>query len=154
MFETPLDALPVWVGLTTVSLLALGVAAQFPTTAPPDAVGVADAIDAVAVGDYPTTAEIPSSATRVHLGPDRVRLENDGGRSAATLATGVVPARESRLQRVLHGADPDRVFDSPAAFETTLASARTTTPEWQETDGTLVVRRLTWGGVNVTLVGD
>jgi len=154
MFETPVDALHVWVGLALASVAALGVAVQLPTERPPDASGVADTVDAVATGEYPATGAYRSRADRVRLGDRRVWLRNDGGRTAATFVTGVVPARSERLQRVLHGADPRRVYDTREAFTAALREARRTEGEWRETDGRIVVRRLTWGDTDVTLVGD
>lgn len=154
MFETPVDALYVWVGLALASLAALGLAIQVPTTAPPDAAGLADTVDATAASDYPATAAFPSTAEEARIGPDRVALRNDGGRAAATLVADAVPARDGRLERVLHGTSPRRVFDSRAAFEAAIADARRAEPRWQPTDGTVVVRRLSWGDLDVTLVGD
>jgi len=153
MFETPADALYVWVGLSLVSLAAVGVAVQLPTAAPPDAVGLAETVDAVAESDYPATAEYPSRADRVRIGTDRVWLRNDGGRTAATLVADAVPARTDRLRRVLHGADPEQEYESRAAFETALREAREADAEWRRTDGTVVVRRLYWGDRGVILVG-
>lgn len=154
MFETPVDALYVWVGLALVGLVALGVALALPAAAPPDAVGLADTVDAAAGSEYPATARFRTTAEAARIGPDRVGLRNEGGRTAATLVADAVPARDGRLARVLHGADPRRVFDSRATFEAAIADARGAEPRWHETDGTFVVRRLSWGGLDVTLVGD
>ena len=153
MFETPADALYVWVGLSLASLAAVGVAVQLPTTAPPDAAGLADTVDAVAASDHPATAEYHTRADRVRVGTDRVWLRNDGGRTAATLVGDAVPARTDRLRDVLHGADPERLYESRAAFETALREAREADPQWRHTDGTVVVRRVYWGDRGVTLVG-
>jgi len=154
MFETPVDALHVWVGLALAGVVALGVAVQLPTERPPDAAGVADTVDAVATSEYPATGAYRSRAETVRVGVDRVWLRNDGGRTAATLVTDVVPARSDDLRGVLHGADPREVYDSRTAFETALATARDGEARWRETDGRIVVRRLTWGDLDVTLVGD
>lgn len=154
MLETPVDALYVWTGIALASLAALGLAVQLPTAAPPDADGLADTVDAVAASDYPATAEFPSRADQARIGPDRVALRNDGGSAAATLVADVVPARNGPLERVLHGADPRRVFDSRAAFAAAIVDARRAESRWRPTDGTLVVRRLSWGDRDVTLVGD
>ncbi len=154
MFETPVDAVHVWVGLALAGVAALGVAVQLPTERPPDAAGVADTVDAVATSEYAATGAYRSRADAVRLDTRRVWLRNDGGRTAATFVTGVVPARSERLRRVLHGADPRRVYDSRAAFAAALGEARRTEGEWRETDGRIAVRRLTWGDLGVTLVGD
>ncbi len=154
MFETPVDALYVWVGLALASVAALVVAVQLPTERPPDAAGVADTVDAVATSEYPATGAYQSRADAVRLETHRVGVRNDGGRTAATFVTGVVPVRGERLRRVLHGANPRKVFDSRTAFAAAVRDARGTGTEWRETDGRIVVRRLTWGDLDVTLVGD
>ena len=154
MFETPVDALYVWAGLAVVSLVTLGIAVQTPRAAPPDAAEFADTVDAVGASEYPATAEHPSRATAARIGPDRVALRNDGGRASATLVVEAVPARNGRLERVLHGADPRREFDSRASFERAVETARGAEPRWHSTDGTFVVRHLSWGDLDVTLVGD
>jgi hypothetical protein len=154
MFETPVDAVYVWVGLGVASVTALGLAVQLPTTAPPDATGLADTVDATATSEYPATAEFPSTAEAARIGSQRVTLRNDGGSATATVVATVVPARSGRLAAVLHGADPRRVFDSRAAFRAAVEAAPDAQPRWRETDGTFVVRRLSWGETDVTLVGD
>jgi|APHM01.1.fsa_nt_gi hypothetical protein len=154
MFETPVDAVYVWVGLALTSVAALGVAVQLPTERPPDAAGVADTVDTVATSEYPATGAYRSRAETVRLGTRRVWLRNDGGRTAATFVSGVVPTRSERLQQVLHGANPRRVYDSRREFTTAVHDARQADAKWRETDGRVVVRRLTWGDLDVTLVGD
>lgn len=154
MFETPVDAVYVWVGLALASVAALGVAVQLPTERPPDAAGVADTVDAVVTSEYPATGAYRSRAETLRLDTRRVWLRNDGGRTAATFVSGVVPARSERLRQVLHGADPRRVYDSRKGFTAALRDARREEAKWRETNGRVVVRRLTWGDLDVTLVGD
>ena len=43
--------------------------------------------------------------------------------------------------------------DSPAAFEDTTQQARERDPSWRPAPDPLTVRRVSWGGVDATLVG-
>lgn len=155
MFDAPVDAWYVWLGLAVASLAVFGSASSLPTTPPPDAAGVADTVDAVAADDYETTAEHPLSASAVRVGPHRIALRNDGGTSHAEFAFGPVTpvARGSRLERVLHGTPVDVAFDDRRAFQQAVVDARTRDPAWRETDRSLVVRRVSWEGQDATLVG-
>jgi hypothetical protein len=155
MFDAPVDAWYVWLGLAVASLAVFGSASSLPTTPPPDAVGVADTVDAVAAADHETTAEHPLSASAVRVGPHRLALRNDAGTSHAEFAFGPVTpaARDTRLERVLHGTPVDVVFDDRQAFHQAVIDARTRDPSWRETDRSLIVRRVSWGAQDVTLVG-
>jgi hypothetical protein len=59
----------------------------------------------------------------------------------------------SRLERVLVGEPPAAVFDDPAALREAAAAARNRTGGWRDATDSLRVRRVTWGGVDVTLGG-
>jgi hypothetical protein len=154
MFDVPLDAWYSWVGLSLASFALLGVVTALPTTAPPDATAVANTVDRVAASDHETTAEQPVDATAVRLGPHRVGLRNDGGTAHASYAFGpVTPVSEgSPLQRVLYGRPPGEVFDSQRAFHQALVTARTAEPTWESVERTVVVRRVSWEGVDAVLV--
>jgi hypothetical protein len=154
MFDTPIDAWYVWLGLSVASLAVFGVVTAFPTAPVPDAAAVAGTIDRIATADYDATASRDLDATAVRLGPRRIGLRNDAGAAHATLAYPVVPVRDdARLARVLRGTPPKAAFPSTAAFERAVANARTRDPRWRPADGRLTVRRLVEDGVDVTLVG-
>lgn len=155
MLDAPLDATLVWLGLAAASAVALGTALQLPAAPPPDAAAVADTVDRVAASPHPSTAAQPVVATAVRVGPDRVSLRSPAGTAHAPLAYGpVTPVRDgSALDAVLHGTPPARAFDSPADFRRAAASALNDTPAWQPVDDHVLVRRVTWRGVDVTLVG-
>lgn len=154
MFDAPIDAWYVWFGTAVAAATMLGLAGSLPATAPPDAPAAANVVDSVAAADDPTTGEAPLDAAEVRLGPHRVGLRRDGSAAHASFAFGpVTPVTEgSRLQRVLYGTSPGRLFDSPEAFRQAVVDARTREPTWRPVDRTLVVRRLSWEGIDVTLV--
>lgn len=155
MFDAPLDAWYLWLGVTAASAAALGVAVSLPTVPPPDAERVAATVDAVAASGHEATGQQPLDAADVRLGPRRIGLRNAGGAEHATLDYGpVTPAwSDPRLRRVLRGEPPSGAFDDPAAFRAAAAAARNRSAEWRTTDGPLVIRRVSWGSVDVTLVG-
>jgi hypothetical protein len=155
MFDAPVDAWYVWLGLAVASLAVFGSASSLPTTPPPDAADTADTVDSVAAAAYETAAEHPLSAAAVRVGPHRLALRNDAGTSHAEFAFGPVTpvARDSRLERVLHGTPVDVVFADRQAFQQAVIDARTRDPTWQEPDRSLLVRRVSWEGEDVTLVG-
>ncbi|MFC5367041.1 DUF7283 family protein [Salinirubrum litoreum] len=155
MFDAPVDAWYVWLGLAVASLAVFGSASSLPTTPPPDAAGVADTVDSVAADEYETTAEHPLSVSAVRVGPHRLALRNDAGTSHAEFAFGPVTpvARDSRLERVLHGTPVDVAFEDRRAFQQAVIDARTREPTWTAVDRSLIVRRVSWEGQDVTLVG-
>lgn len=154
MFDAPIDAWHVWLGVALASTVAFGLAVSLPRAPPPDAASVADTVDAVAASTHAVTAKHPISADAVRVGTSRVSVRRDGNAAHATFAYGpvtpVLPGSE--LWDVLRGAPPERAFDSPAAFRQAVAAARRRQPEWRPTDE-LTVRRTSWEGTNVTLVG-
>jgi hypothetical protein len=155
MFALPVDAWYLWIGLSIVGMLTLAAVLHLPTTTPPDAQEVAQTIESVAVSTYDATAEQPTTAEEVRLGPWRIDLRTEDHTSHATLAHGpVVPvAGHPALKQVATGAPPEHEFASPAHFEEAARRARSGNRNWTETDGTLVVRHVTWGESDVTLVG-
>lgn len=143
-----------WIGLCVAGAAFAGLALEVPTAPAPDARAVADTVDRVAAGRYPTRADHPVSATAIRVGPRRVALRSDGGTAHAGFAYGpVTPAGDGPLRRLLTGAPPDRVFDDPAALRVAAGRARNRTPRWRPADDRVRVRRVSWGGVDVTLVG-
>jgi len=155
MFDAPADTWYLYLGVAAASTLAVGVALALPTTAPPDATRAAATVDHVATSPYNATGEAPLDATAVDLGPSRISLRNDGGTAGTAFASGpVTPVGDgSRLRRVLDGEPPAAVFDDPAAFREAAATARNRTDGWRDAGDSLRIRRVTWRGVDVTLVG-
>lgn len=155
MFDAPVDAWYVWLGLTAASASVFGVAAALPAEPPPDAAGVATVVDGVATSPHDAAGEHPlPGVDRLRLTPSGVGLAGDGGRAHATFRYGAVtPVRDGRLSRLLDGASPGRVFDDPAALASAARAARNRDARWRRAPDRLRVRRLTWGEVDVTLVG-
>lgn len=154
MFDAPLDAWYVWIGLGVAASAALGVAGAMPAAAPPDAAGAATTVDGVAASPHAAVGRHPlSNADAVRVGRDALSLRGPGGTAHADLGYGpVTPATGDRLAVVLRGEPPERAFDSPADLRQTAARARAADPEWRATDR-LLVRRVSWEGVDVVLVG-
>lgn len=155
MFDVPLDAWYVWLGLAVASGAALTTASALPAAPPPDAAGAAETVDSVAASPHAATGEHPlSNAESVRVGRDTVSLRGPGGTRHAELGYGPVTSvgGDERLVSVLAGTPPDHVFESPTAFERALADARDTEPRWRATD-TLHVRSVSWEGVDAVLVG-
>ena len=155
MFDTPVDAWYVWIGLAVASGAALAVATAIPAAAPPDATGAANTVDRVAASQHPTVAEHPlPGAEALRVGGDILGLRGPGGTAHASIGHGpVTPAAgDDRLRRVLEGDTPERHFDSPEAFERAAIAARAAEPSWKPADR-LTVRRVRWGDVDVVLAG-
>lgn len=155
MFEAPIDAWYIWLGLAAVSATTVGVVTGMPTAPPPDASGAVETVDRIAASEHGTVAEHPLPNTRsMRIGTDTISLRGPGGTTSGLIGYGpVTPASSnSSLDDVLHGTPPQAVFDSPAAFKRAAVTERTHRPEWTETDR-LVVRHVTWGTTDVVLVG-
>ncbi|MFB6151218.1 MAG: hypothetical protein ABEJ40_05375 [Haloarculaceae archaeon] len=155
MFDVPVESTYVWLGLAAVGAVALGFALRVPNAPPPDAAATARTVDSVASSPYEATGRHPLDAVRIRLGSDRVGLRNAGGESHATFAyDAIVPVPGlDDLGAVLRGRPPARVFADEAAFAAAVERARTREPAWRPAPETLLVRRVTWGEVNATLVG-
>jgi len=154
MFDVPVDAIYVWLGVAAVSVVTLGVVVAFPTTAPPQPTTVADAVDRIAVEPAGAHTTVRIEATEMRLGSQRIALRNDGGSASAAFAYGpVTPAvDDDRLELLLYGHPPAGAFESVAAFRDAVEDARTTS-EWRPAPETIEVRRIHWEGTDVTLVG-
>jgi hypothetical protein len=155
VLDVPIDSWYTWLGVATVSVVAFATVASLPTAPPPDAASVADAVDRTAASQHDATAEIPIDAEQLRIGANRIGLRSDGGTAHASLAYGpIVPVGETpRLQAVLRGSAPSAEFDSPSGLRAASESARTDRLAWRPVEGHLLVRHLTWNGVDVTLVG-
>jgi len=154
MFDVPVDTVYLWLGVAAFSVAVLGVILAVPTTAPPDATRVADAVDRVAVEPAGAQRTMQIDATEIRLGPRQISLRNEGGSATASVTHGpITPAvDDDQLELVLYGRPPNIVFESPAAFERAVEAAQTRT-EWQPAPAQVEIRRVDWGGTDVTLVG-
>lgn len=157
MVDAPADAWYVWVGLVTVGLTLLGTVAAMPSRPPPDAAGVADAVDATAVAAPPASAAVAVDAAAMSLTARRLSLRNDAGTAVASFAYGrVTPVTpNSPLWPVLQGDAPSDVFADSEAFRQAIVDARAaaTDAEWTAVDGPLRIRRVQMADVDATLVG-
>jgi len=154
VFDPPIDAIPTWLGVAVLSIVALGVALSFPTAPPADASAAAAAVDSVAASEGAASAFHPVGVERVRLAREGLALEGPRGEATAGYAFGpVTPVPDgTALYRVLAGTAPDAVFDSPAALALAVEAARARAPVRAETER-LRIRHVRWGEVDVTLVG-
>lgn len=155
MFDVPLDAWYVWIGLAIVSSAAFGVVTALPSAAPPDADGAARTVDGVAASEYEAVGKHPlSNAETVRIGTDSISVRGAGGTEHASFGYGpVVPAIDgSKLHMILLGEPPSRMFASPDRFDRAIRHAQSAEPQWQGTER-LTVRRVHWGGTDAVLVG-
>ena len=156
MFGLPVESWYLWIGLAAASAALVGVAVELPTTAPPDASAVAATVDGVAASPYDAVGEHPLRADAVRLSARRVALERDGATARAAFSFGPVvpvPPGDGPLRRVLRGDPPSGRFDSPDAFRAAAEAARERDPSWRPAPDRLTVRRVSWRGVDATLVG-
>jgi hypothetical protein len=157
MYDTAVESTYVWLALALVSAGILGFALRVPTAPPPDAKPVARTIDSVAASPHEATARQPVDARRIRIGAHRIGLRGPGGDAHASLAYGpvvrVAGGDGDRLRRVLRGVPPERAFRSESTFARVLDRSRTREPSWRPAPETLIVRRVTWGDANATLVG-
>lgn len=156
MFEVPVDGWYAWLGVAAASVAVLAAVLALPTAPPPDAAGAADVVDRIAATEYGASAEHPlDAASEVRISSRGIGLRNDAGTTSATFVYGPVTPVEGGgpLRRVLEGASPDVVFDSPAELRRTATAARERRATWRPVDGRLIVRHLALEGTDVTLVG-
>ena len=155
MFDTPADTPPILVALSVVSTALAGVAFAASPTPEPRAAPLAGTVDAVAAADTAGAETRQVDADALRVAPHAVAVRTSGSTAHAQFAYGpVVPVREdSRLWAVLHGAPPDHRFDSPTALRVAVDHATDREHRWRHDPARLTVRRVTWRGVDVTLVG-
>jgi|GEM_PF-663402 len=155
MFDPPFDAPPVIVALTLAAATTFGIATALAPVPPADAADLAAVVDRVATSPIPTMDTHATTADAVRIDPGRLSTRDASGVHHATFTTGhITPVTpDTRLAEVLHGASPDAVFHTPVDLETAARYARENTPGWQHDPATIRVRYVTWGAVNVTLVG-
>jgi len=156
MLGLPVESWYLWVGLAAVGAALVGIAVELPRTNPPDAAAVAATVDGVAASPYDAVGEHPLRADAVRLSARRVALRRDGTTARAEFSFGPVvpvPPGDGPLRRVLDGGTPVGAFDSPAAFEAAVERTRERDPSWRPAPDRLTVRRVSWRGVDATLVG-
>ena len=155
MFDAPIDAWYVWIGVATASLAVAGVGLSAHTTPAPDAPAVAATVDATASEPYAATAVHPIRADTVRLDTHRIELQRDDRQATAVFDDGpVVPVHpDTDLWAVVTGSPPEQVFDSPEELQDAVERARTRDPAWRPPTQRLVVRSLVWDDIEVTMVG-
>jgi len=153
VFETHVDAMSLWIALGVASAAVVGVVGALPTTAPPDSVALAETVDEVATAPAGALAHRTTVATEWRLGGRRLGLRNDAGTTHATLVGEAVPAGDGQLRRVLAGRAPAGAFESQRAFARAVRAARRSGSGWRATPERFTVRHVTWGEVDVTLLG-
>jgi hypothetical protein len=155
MFDVPIDTVTLWAGLGAVSVAVLTIVTQAPTTTAPDATAVAATIDEVTTSPAGSVERRPLRAQSWSLADGQFGLRNEAGTSHAALHRGAVAARGRPLEPVLDGRRPDAVFSSPAVFRRAIDRARQRhrNASWWSTPDQLTVRHVSWGDVDVTLVG-
>lgn len=155
MVGLPADVPAMWIGTVLVATALVGLALQLPSAPPARAGTLAETIDTVSAAPHPTSARHPVDAGAVRIHPHRIALRTPDGVSHATLGFGPVtpvPAG-SALDKVLRGTPAHELFESPRAFGQSARRARRAEPGWRDPGRSLLVRRVSWGGVDVTLVG-
>lgn len=153
MFDTNVDTLFIWVAVGAVSVGVLGVVTGLPTTAPPDAAGLAMTVDEVATSPPGSVAHRELAAREWSVTSRQLGLRADGGTTHATLLRPIVPALDGRLAAVLTNKKPAAVFESPATFRRATDRAGTMEAQWRPAPDRVTIRRVVWGASDVTLVG-
>ncbi|WP_232687338.1 DUF7283 family protein [Halobacterium zhouii] len=155
MLDVPADVPPVLVALSLVSTTLFGVALAVRPSPVPRVQPLAATVDAVAAADHSGAETTQIGALAVKIGEHELAVRGPGGTAHASLSYGpVVPVRrDTALWRVLRGTPPDAVFDTPVGLATAAAAARGRDPVWRTNADRLTVRRVSWRGVDVTLVG-
>jgi hypothetical protein len=157
VFDAPIDALYTWLGVSFVAAGALAVAVGVPATPPPDAAAVAETVDGLAASPYAGAATVSlGNADELRLTPRGVSLRAASGTVSATFEHGpvvIVTGASDALAAVLHGTDPREVFEDQDALVAATRGTADGQASWRTAPERLRVRHITWGGVDVTLVG-
>ncbi|MEF8775214.1 MAG: hypothetical protein V5A43_01765 [Haloarculaceae archaeon] len=154
MFDAPVDAWYVWLGLGAASLAVLATAIPLTSGTPSGAARVADAIDEVATSPYLASERVTLDADELRLGSSRIAVKTRAGVAHASLAFGpITPVDSARLEAVLRGRAVGAVFESREAFRRALRRANERLPRFRPAPDRLRVRRVSWGEVDATLVG-
>ncbi len=155
MFDTLADVPPLLVALSLVSTTLLGVAIAAKPTPQARAAPLASTVDTVASADYASAGTRAIDYDAIRLTRHAVEVRDSAGTSREPSAYGPVGPgrRDTVLWRVLHGTPPDDAFGDERVFERAVADARDHDAAWRRDRQQLTVRRVTWRGVDVTLVG-
>ena len=154
MFDAPVDAWYVWIGLGFASLAVLATTLALGSTAPTGAARVAGVVDEVASSPHRAVETVRLDAREVRLGTSRLALKTGAGVAHATVDFGpVTPVGGGRLGAVLDGRPVSEVFATRGAFERAVERARERAGAWRPAPSRLTVRRVSWGNVDATLVG-
>lgn len=149
-----MDGLVVWMALGLVSVAVAGVSLSLAGEPPPDAASLAEAIEEVATSPHRVADAVEIRAAEFKVGGSRVSLRGPGGSAhASVLGASLTPARDGGLRRLLNGSEPAVVFDTPGTFERALRTARGRWDDWQAAPDRLRIRRVSWRGIDATLVG-
>lgn len=168
--ESPTDAWILFLGVSVISFVLLGLAISTPTTPSPDADAAANGIESTALSSADAATSYSHNADEFRITPREISLRNDGGESHATVVFDeITPVYHERslidadhqetndkLLDVLFGSPVSDVFDDDAAFLEATKEAREhsldTSTEWRPTIGELRVRKLTVNDEIVILV--
>jgi hypothetical protein len=155
MLDTLADVPPVVVALSLVSTTLLGVAVASQPSVAPRADALAGTVNAVAAADTQGVESRAVHADSVRIATHQISVRDDAGTAHAAYAYGpVVPVRQNTaMWRVLQGVPPGAVFEGSIEFANAAVDARRRDARWRQSHGRLTVRRVTWRGVDVTLVG-
>ncbi|MFD1566632.1 DUF7283 family protein [Halolamina litorea] len=153
MLSFPTDSPALHAGLVLAAVAFIAVAGSLPARPAPDAGGVADTVDRVAVAEAPSITTHGHAADSVRLRPDGIALRNEGGTAHATFAFGpIVPVRDGPLRAVLAGTAPQTAFSDRDAFIAAVEAARNRDPRWVASEK-ITVTGVSWDGERFTLVG-
>ncbi len=165
-FESPMDAIITFIGVSIVSIAILGVVLSFPVTPPPDANAAANTIDSTATSNDRALATYDHDGEHYWMDTQQIGLKNDGGERHASITFGeITPVAHTeaatdsdneKLLRVTHSGQWDAEFANETAFLEATHDARADAldqqGQWQPASGELTVRKLTVDNQTVTLV--
>lgn len=154
MLGLPADGIYLFLGVALVSITLTGTALQLESTTPTGAEPTADTIDAVAADAAPAVGVHPVTATSVTVAPTAVTVTADQVTQTAPLTHGpVVPvAPDTQLGAVLAGRPPQQVYATQSDFAAAVAPENRS-PQTYTQPGRIRIRTITWGDIDVTLVG-
>lgn len=155
MFSPAGDTPHVWIATALAATALAGLVLQVPATAPSRATALVETIDSVAGSPYPTVAKHPVDAASLRVEQRTISLRTPAGVSHATVGyPPLTPVLGGEgLAQVLRGTTPSAVFQSPERFAAAIDAAQEEPPAWQGVEGPVIIRRVSWEGVDVTLIG-
>lgn len=154
MFDAPIDGVYAWLGVAVVSIAVAAVAVSLPSTVPPDASAVAAQIDRVATSEHRVATSIQPDADAMRVRASQVSLRRDGTTAHAPLVgERVVTADTDALAALLAGQPAESVYTDRAAFARAVDEVTAGQGTWRPAPEHLQIRRVTWGEIDVTVVG-